>query len=215
MASPPQPSGMNTGKGVVVSCGIVVHGNRTECVFPVTYDGSGLGPANICQTAVFGFEANVMPQIMDCMGEDAYISFINGEGMDDGCIPFRIDYASTANPGTRTGKALPPQDGLLIVFYSDPADLAPTDRVSAAKNFIPGMSKDDWVDGALDSALVANGQTLADTLQNGFQDVSLAYTFYRVIQPKRPHAPDQPIRRVLGQLPRFYMGIQRKRILPH
>lgn len=223
-----QPSNMPNTKGVHLTIGVVVNGDRMSMVMCEVCDASGLDKVNTCEDAVTSALSTLLPILLPCLAPGAYISYVQAEGMVDGMVPYRLDFGPTEHPGTGTsGDTMPSQVAGLLIFYGDPDDAVEGDRMKFAKTFVPGLPKadvsGDIVNSPTSSALVS----LANMLQEGF--VSSAFPpskWWRVIAPPRiPATPPKTgtvpapdgtyVIRTRTSLARFYLATQRRRQLPH
>lgn len=209
----PNPAVTNS-KGVILQVGIVVNNDRTELVIPCATDGALSDNNTRCFDAVTGFEANVLPALLAAMSSGAYVSFLQADGMVNGMIPFRTNYAAGVKPGTRGAAPVPSSTGGLISFYAEPADLGVGARMRTAHNTIPGPDVTDLSGDALVGAYKGVLNSFGLSLQVGFLGGGPGDTFYRVLAAKHG-AGGQPLIRVAFVDVPGYVATYRRRILPH
>ena len=111
----PQPV-INNDAGVIVTIGLVVNADRVACVFPLAND-AGLPPETLCSDAVVSFNTSCRTSFLAGMSSDAHIAYAQGEGMVDGKIPYREDYAAGAHPGAIATHAMPNNVTGLGIYY--------------------------------------------------------------------------------------------------
>lgn len=211
-----QPA-LTSDKGVILTVGMGLSGgNRAALVIPVATPSSAVIPVLMCRLAVTAFKANALGLLQACFGAEGEVTFLAGEGMDDGNIPYREDYAPGTYVGTGGGGGLPVTNGLLLTFYEEPDDVAPGDRIRTAHNTIPGQSPDDWTDGVPSSAMIANGETFGNTMITGwaFDPAIGSDKWYRALAAIRD-ATGTPLKRIADAQTRGYVGTQRRRQIPH
>lgn len=202
--------------GVILTIGILAQGNRCALVMPVGTDSNLMTPVILCGAAVLAFKANVLPDLLDCMGSEAEVTYIQGEGMIDGQVPFRQDYPPATYTGTRGGGSLPASCGLLLSMYEDPVDVVAGHKIRVAHNTIPGQSPDDWTDGSPDLTIISNGDTIINTFVAGwnFDPSSGSDKWYRFLAATDRVVGTHIDRIATGQA-RGYVGTQRRRLVPH
>jgi len=214
MSSSTQPD-LTNDNGVVLTVGIVSNSDRCCIVLPIATDNTSLDDVTRCKDAVTSFAA-IIAQLQACISSDAYISFIQGEGMTDGMIPNRQDFTITTYLGTRDAPAAPSQVAALIIFYRDPAHALTGERMKIGKNFIPGLAQNDLSGDHVVAGLGANLQTFADTLQNGFNSSGGggSQKWYRYLNTPVPRTTGTHLKAVTGQTQRGYVATQRRRLVP-
>jgi len=212
-----QPPGMVSSAGVVLTIGVRTHGDRCAMVLPLVTDGSALDEKNLCEDAVASAVANLLSTLKPCLSEDAYVSFVSAEGMDNGKVPYRQDFGNADHPGTGTLLAETSQVAGLVAFYCEPADQPPGNRMRVAKTFIPGMPDDMVLGNTLTQVQMGLLDTYAAALANGFDSVAAqGYKWYRVIAAPPPGLQTgQALKRTGVYQVRGYTGSQRRRLLPH
>lgn len=203
-------------KGVILTFGILSGADRCAIVMPVFTDSTLFGPVTLVQDAVSSADTNLSTLLADCLATDSLVLFIQGEGMIDGMIPSRLDYAPADFPGTRTGDAMPSSCGAIMGFYRDPADPLPSTRVSLGKNIIPGISADDVTGDVISLDLQNAVIDLADMLVTGWASTGdSGNKWYRAsVAVPRANTSDH-IPRCASQIVRRYIGTQRRRLIPH
>jgi len=210
-----QPTGMTNDNGVILTIGIKDLEQRSAIVIPVCTNVTSIPLWEICNDAVVSFYTSCRTALLDCLSEDVNVSFIQGEGMRDGMVPFRIDYPNTALPGTTAGDPLPSQVAALMAFYEDPTDVAAGGKIRCAKNYLPGISEIVVVGNEVLSAQLANMQTFGDLLQQGFPTLaSSGDKWYRVLASPVPRTPGTIVKRTINCVPRGYICTQKRRLIP-
>lgn len=216
MAVVTQPIGMVSSNGVVLTVGIRANGDRCAIVIPLATDSPSLDAKSLCYQAVQDFDGLVADILCGALSENAYISFLQAEGMDDGKIPFRMDYSPTDQPGTEDGPCETSQVAGLIVFYADPEDVPGGGRMRVAKNFIPGVPDADIVGDAVSSNLGTALDAIAVVLAEGYVVGSGSTAkWYRVIAAPPSGSSGVGLIRVGVWVTRGYTGTQRRRLIPH
>jgi len=208
-----QPTGMTSDNGVIVTLGLSVNGDRCAIVFPMVTDIAPTVPEHLCFNAVEAIRDGILDDLLaQLSSSDVFATFCQGEGMDDGKVPFREDYAAADHPGTRSGDAVPSQVAALMFFYADQEDLDPGQRIREAKNFIPGITSDVMSGNIIGSGVPAALGDIATTLQAGV--TGGGSTYYRVLAAPRPRGTAQAIKRIITGNCRGYVVTQRRRLIP-
>lgn len=203
-------------KGIILTFGILSNADRCAIVVPVFTDNSTLDATTLAQDAIDSADATISASIADTLATDSFLTFIQAEGMIDGIIPSRIDYAPSDFPGTRTGVSGPSSNGALMEFYRDPADPTPSGRVSVAKNIIPGISTTDVSGDVISLDLQSNVVSLAVALQEGFASAANpSQKWYRAAAALERSDTTGQIPRTITHVVRRYIGTQRRRLTPH
>ena len=202
--------------GVIVTVGLVVNDDRVACVFPCGLDATISVFDTLCEDAVNSFQANVFPLIAPWLSSDAYISFCSAEGMVNGRVPARHSYASTTYPGAAgSGGSVASQVSALIVFYEDTNDVITGHRIAVAKNFLPGIGKNDIVGDVISPTVATLLLNLANGLQGGFGSILYpSGTWYRMLRAPKPRTPGTTIKRVFIAEARTRVKTQRRRLIP-
>lgn len=214
MSSVTQPDVTNA-QGVALTVGIMSGVDRTAIVLPLGLDADP--EANtICSDAVQSFLAAVTPDLQAVLSTDNYISFIQADGMQDGRVPYRQDFAPSDLPGGRGHGSVSSQVAALMYFYRD-EDTAPANsRVRIAKNFIPGLCPADVVGDLIVADLFTAIQTLATLLQNGFPSIANSgKNWYRYLAIPKTRTTDVHLIPTFVCGVRNYVGTQRRRLIPH
>lgn len=207
-----QPA-LSNSNGVIVGVGIRVGNDRTEILVPMAGDGFTLTPDQLARAAVDAMENNGLPVLLPCLSSDAEVSYISGEPMQNGNVPFRKDYPAGTNPGTRAAGAAPSNVAALLSFYGDPTQTPPGGRTRIGKNFLAGIAKGDLVGDLLVGALQAVLQTLADALFGGIAStIPGGGQWYRVVKALR--GATQALQNIVIDEARDYVTTQRRRLLP-
>lgn len=223
MPSGTQPAGFTMGKGMMVTIGVVINGDRTAIVMPMAYQGTPTDPNDVGQSAVDAVSSEVLPLLVPLISSDGYVSFVQAEGMLVGDIPARTNYAPTDWPGTGTAGAMPSQTAGLVVFYEDARDISvDAKKVSIGKAFIPGIPRDEVGGDTVSGAWQTKALTFALKLQNGFNSstIETILQWYRVAgkpvsDPALP-PPDAStkLNRIFACAGRGYVVTQRRRTIP-
>lgn len=215
MNSVQQPE-MTSNTGVILTIGIRSSGDRCAIVIPAATDNASTDKKTLCEAACTDFDAGPLTELTDLMSEDAYVSFIQAVGMDNGFLPNRIDYAPADFPGATTGDVESSQVGGLLIFYSDPADLAPGQRVRVGKNTVPGIPDAGLIGDAIQASLVTKLDALAEKLAEGWTfSGSGGGTWYRVVSAPPKGSTAAALIRTGAWLSRGYSATQRRRLIPH
>lgn len=215
MAVVTQPA-LTSDKGVIITCGIRTPLDRCAMVFPVATDDNAITASAMCAMAVDDFVTNIVSEICDCLNDTAFVSFVQGEGMDNGLIPARIDFSDTDHQGTRGTGQETSQVAALMIYYQDPAQVVPPHRIGVAKNFIPGIADDDVVGDTIATALALSMEGLLTDLAGGYQTgLTTGKKWYRVLAAPRPRGTAVTLKNVKVAVPRLYTGTQRRRLIPH
>lgn len=216
-----QPSGMMNDNGAVLTVGIQTSGEQTAIVLPIATE-TVMDPGDLCTRAVQDFVTGVLPALLDCLSSDAYVRFIQAEGMVDGKVPSRLDFTASDHPGTGAANTAPPQVAALIACYEDPADATPGARMRVGKTFLPGISTAMITEGNINGPEITLLLILTGELLGGWTNsVSGGGHWYRVLAT--PFTPGPPrtrpggvgLKRCLTIVPRGYTATQRRRLLPH
>ena len=204
-------------QGIILSVGIVCGNNRTQIVLPMgVNDTTILGPTTLAVDCIESAITHLIPKITACMGSDAYISFLNGEGMNDGILPSRVDFGATAHPGTISPPSMPDSTCSLITFYGDPASYEPGARIHTARTFLPGLPTSAWDGTSISGAQITVLEDLGLALQNGWDSSgSTGATWQRFMNAPRPRGPSVELKKIANWVSRGWVGTQRRRMLPH
>ena len=207
-----QPAGMHADAGVVLTVGMLntTSGDTGTIVLPMSNDAGFTDKAGLCSEACFAFEGVPLTNLLSCLSADTEVRFIAAEGMVNGCVPFRIDYAAGAKPGIQPGDAAPSQVAALITMYADPADLAAGHRMEDGRIYVPFVSEDDitgdTISGPTLTALDLFGQSMLD----GWVMNGLPGKWWRVL--KKVHTIGGIIIRTIDHITRVIVATQRRRV---
>jgi hypothetical protein len=203
--------------GVILSIGLVSKGDRMEMVMPLITDGTVVTANNLCSDAVQSVQNNLVPTIQPCLTDSTYISFIAAEGMENGKIPYRLDYASGVLPGTISAiDPLPNNVAVLLAFYADPALLPLGARMRVGKTFIPAVPESLWTGDRISAPGLVLYDALAQMMLVGFASVlTPAKKWYRCTSAPQRGAGVSLCLRAVSAIARIYTGTQRRRLLPH
>lgn len=213
----PQPNTLELVDGVIVSIGIVCNNDRQEIVFPMSNTDAGLDAANRCNDAVMTVVGTIVPAIQNIMSADAYVSFVQAEGLRPGCIPARLDYIPATFPGNRAAGPAPSNVAALLAFYADPDDLNLGQRTRVAKTFIPGIAAGDLVGDKVVGAVLGLMITMANFMLGGMGTQLGGGNWYRICGTSGRVPPMDPLKcvRLRDAFARDYVATQRRRLLPH
>lgn len=206
---------MTSDKGVILTVGILAGADRTAVVMPLATDDGGLDPTTICEDAVEAFVSTCVPQLLACISIDAQVTSVSAEGMMDGTVPFRVDFAPGTAVGTRDNPLMPANVSSLGTFYGDPADIGPGLRMRASHIFIPGLSMADVTVDKIVSTLESAIEAFITTLLNGFTTNLGGGKWYRVLAKSASTSIVQGLKRLISAIARLYVATQRRRLLPH
>jgi len=210
-----QPA-MTSDHGVVITVGIRVNGDRCAIVVPVATDNSTLSKKTLCDQAAQDFEAGLGDKIAACLSESAYLTYFQAVGMDDGFIPMRTDVGPLDYPGVLAAVCETSQVAALLIFYSDPDDLAAGARVKVGKTFLPGFP-DELLNGdEIGSSLTIKLDLLAQAMAEGWTNAGTGGgKWYRVIAAPLKGSNGAALTRVGSWVTRGYSATQRRRLIPH
>ncbi len=207
-----QPA-LSSENGVIVTVGCVTNNDRWEIVMPFAsihvHDG-----LSICSDAGIGFAADALPLLVACLSSDTQVMFIQVEGMVDGSVPARKDYAPGAQVGTRAAGTLPTSVAALIDWYGDPAQTLPSGRTRIGKNFIAGIAATDVVGDHVQSSLGGVLQAFGLHCMDGFTGGDGTTLYYRVIRGS-DRVSGQTLANARAVVIREYVVTQRRRLTPH
>jgi len=210
-----QPAGMLNDYGVILTIGVVNYADRSAIVIPLGTDDTAILDSERCYDVVASFLAQVMSSFTPILGNTAYVSFLQAEGMIDGMTPYREDYAAATYDGTGGSPALPSNVTGLIAYYEDPDDSPTGERVRVGKNFIPAVPSSLISGDIIDPTLVAAYLTFGDLLQEGFDSTAgSGYKYYRVLATPTDRTAGSPLIRTINARPRGYVCTQRRRLTP-
>lgn len=210
-----QPTSLVNDMGVVLTVGINVFSDRTAIVLPMVSNASSLTAVTLCEDAVQSFLDQAILQLQNCMSNDCYITFLQGEGMVDGKVPYRKDFTLDDFPGTYASITLPAQNAGLVVFYQDPAQVAPGARIACGKTFIPGLPQSMVVGSDILAELIGKMNTLGTKLQGGYPSTaSSSDAWYRVLATPKPRTAGTIVDRTINRVARGYVSTQKRRMLP-
>lgn len=208
-----QPTGMQNDNGLILTIGVGgADAGLSAVVLPMCSD-SDIDKNKSANSFIDGFTGD-LSAFTGIISSDAFIAFIQVEGMVDGIVPARKDFAPTDQPGTRGAGLAPAQVSALAYWYEDSRDVVgPTEKLRVGKCFLPGLCKDDVGAVGIVSDVVDQIGTWANDLQAGITDGD-GNTWYRVLAAPKPRTPGQDIRRTYANGGRNYICTQRRRLLP-
>lgn len=209
-----QPAVNNT-FGAVLTIGVNTNGNRAAIVLPVFTTDITLGKVNLCDDAVNSAVTTLVPLMVIVMVATDYISFVQADGMKDGYIPSRQDFAPGANPGLVTGQSLPSQTSVLLSMYEEPDDSIAGKRMRVAKTFMPSVPAGYMTNGQLDPTHVANYDSIVSMFGAGWPGVNdVTKQWFRGLSVPKPRSTTAQVPRIRSGETRQYVGTQRRRLVP-
>lgn len=201
--------------GVILTVGGLCGSDRVAMVMPLVTDDGGLDAITRCEDAVAAFRVSEIVTLLNCISSDAQITYLAAEGMCDGMIPFREDFALATYPGSRPAGVMPSSVTSLVAFYADPADLGAGVRMRTAKSFIWGVPQGDVVGDQIQGALLAGLINFGIAMQTGWATQLGGGKWYRQLAAPSTRLPGDPVIRIATSQPRAYIATQRRRLLPH
>lgn len=223
MASVTQPTGFTMGQGFMATIGIVVNNDRCAIVIPMCYQGTPDNDNDVGQSCVDAVVGNYLQPLTQQFSSDAYVSFVQAEGMLVGQIPQRTSFAPTDWPGGESPGPLPSGTCGLIVFYQEAADVdEDTKKIPIGKSFIPGIARDQVVGDAMVAGWVSGAMDLCEIMQNVVTAPTIepSLNWYRVAgKPKAdpllpPPDASTKVNRIYAYAARGYVCTQRRRMIP-
>jgi hypothetical protein len=202
-------------KGVILTVGVVSGSDRTAVVMPLITDDAGLIAATRCTDAVAAFIAGPLATFAGILASNAYVAFVQAEGMIDGEVPARIDFAPAEWPGGQASVAMPNNVAGLTVFYGDPADLPGDAREPVGKTFWPAVPVGEVTGDIISPALHTSYSGLATTLKGGFATFAAGGLWYRVASKGGSRAAGTEGVGCISTATRNYVATQRRRLTPH
>lgn len=212
MASQPAT---NNDRGVVLTVGGFCGTDPVAMTFPMFTDDATLTDSNICNDAQQSFINLILPSVLLCMATDAEVRFVSAEGMVDGKLPQRQDFAPGAQPGARTAPSMPSSVCGLLTYYEDPVDVLAGHRIGTGHNFFWGMSKADITNDIISGTLASLYSAVGSLMVAGVATVAGVGKWYRGLAAPKPRTAGQHIKRITGGVVRLYCGTQRRRLIPH
>lgn len=210
-----QPA-LQSEKGVILTIGLLTGQDRWAIVLPVATDDATAqsNPTNACTNAVTAWVNNGLSLLTPCIASDTSIVYVQGEGMVDGHIPFRQDFAPGVEVGSQGTVSLSRNCSVLGVYYVDPSQTLTTGRERVAKNFIAGIDAASVVGDIAQIAVTSAVQTFIDAMAAGFHTASgPPYpTWYRV--GKAVRTTGQALPNIVVTAVREYIVTQRRRMIP-
>ncbi len=218
-----QPTDFTMQKGFMLTVGVVVNSDRCACVFPFSYSETPDDENVIAASLVDAFQTNAVGPFCDLLSSDAYVSFLQAEGMRPGNVPFRLTYAQSDRPGTGSAGVMPSSVGGLLYWMEDQRDIGFTPKkIREGKCFVPGIPRDQVMGDVVITTWQTLGQVFTNMLQ-GFMSASTtlpSLKWWRVLSkptsPPLPAPPDDstPLKRVFVNGARGYVVTQRRRTIP-
>lgn len=212
---------LNSSKGVVITIGLLVRGDRAAIVFPAATNFS-LDGDMLCEAADTAVQEGLLPLLTPMLCDSCSVSHVQVVGMDNGRYPHRSDFAAVLFPGEEASDELPASIGGLAVFYKEFLDMAEGERLSHSKMTVPGLGESQITDGRLDDAYVVLLQALADAMRLGFSpSADPTQKWYRVMHAPiapgigQPAPQNEALARIGIARVRQYVGTQKRRLLPH
>ncbi len=201
--------------GAILTIGMVCDGERVAIVEPWGLDATGPDPATLCQDLIDSWQAAVTVTFLACLASDAYIAFLEANGMQDGRVPYRSDYTSAAFPGTASGTSLPSNVTGLIAYYQTPADVPAGHRIRVAKTFMPGVPYPSVTGNVVAPAQTDLYTAYGAEVQAGITSVLYpGQSWWRMLATPKPRSVAQTIPRTINCVARGYVCTQRRRLIP-
>jgi hypothetical protein len=210
-----QPTLMKSDTGVILTIGFVSPNDRSAIVIPICRDSASDPVWQLTEDAVLSFHGTWLTSLLGLIANDCYCSFMAAEAMDDGYVPYREDYSSSAHPGTSDTGCMPGQVSSLMIFYADPNDIVTPGRERVGKNFIPcvptsQVDGDNLVDG-----YITLGKSVAEDIQAGLDSIAGGDAkWWRILAAPKPRSPAQDVKRTIISGMRGYVCTQRRRLIP-
>lgn len=201
--------------GAILTIGLLVNGERCANVEPYGLAGGGVGPVLLASDLCNSWLAGQLSNYLAMISSDAQITFLAAEGMQDGVVPQRLDFAPGTHVGTNAAGASPTQVAALIIYYEDPADVVPGHRIRVAKTFVVGVP-DGNIDGnAINSAQEGHLDNYGQQAQLGFASVlNPSSTWQRMLSVPKPRATPANIPRIVTFGARGGIYTQKRRLVP-
>ena len=208
--------------GVIVTLGFQIGDQSVAIVLPMG-EPAGLSTepqqTNNAVNAVLGW-ATVGTDLMSYLSPGCYLSYIQGDGMVDGYIPARYEFAPATHPGTGTGNPVPQQVSALITGYDDTGFSVAALR--RCHTYLPGLPQAAFTAEILNPTLQYNLETLFNKLIfiGVSEDTNSTVWFrylaapYVVVSGKRTRPSGTNIRRIGAFDCRSYAATQKRRLLP-
>ena len=206
-----QPS-LDSGTGVILTCGFTTGHDRWAIVLPVATDDNTLNPITLCSDAVNAFVALELNHLMAIFAADTNLNYIQAEGMVDGRVPYRTDIAPGGEPGTLGATSMPRNVSALTAFYVDPGQTLSTGRERVGKTFFAGISADEVVGDIVQNVLLTAITLFCNEIVNGYNTNAGGGKWYRVGKAVRTTATALP--NIVAVQVRDYVATQRRRLMP-
>ncbi len=201
--------------GAIATIGIVSGPDRVAIVAPFIADDPGLTPTTRCVDLVAQIIANILTPLTTVMGTDAHVAFVQAEGMVDGEIPSRTDFAPGDYPGAGGSVVMPNNVSGLSVYYGNPADLAPGARMPVGKTFWPAVPSAEVTGDIISNVLFGNYGTIDTLYRTGFATFLGGGKWYRMAGKGNSRTAGTPAVSIISSAVRHYVATQRRRMTPH
>jgi hypothetical protein len=202
--------------GVILTIGMEGNGDRVEIAIPMGIDPESIDAVKMCEDAVTSFIGGPIEDFLGMLVTGAHITFVAAEGMYNGRVPYREDYAATVYQGTATGAAVSSQVALLLSFYEDVGDESPGARIRVGKSFIPFGPATDIVAGRWNPTAVAAGMLFVNDCLNGWDSVEFdGSKWYRYLATPKTRNVETDVKKIISGECRAYPSTQRRRLTPH
>lgn len=209
-----QPA-INNSCGAILTIGLVVGKDRLAIVEPYGIDQPAPDLTHMCEDLLDSWGAAAITAFLACLSPDAQVVYLSAEGMQDGRVPSRNDYALGTNPGTLTGAAMPNNVTGLIAYYEDPVDVVVGERMRVGKTYMPGVPETQVTGDILSGTATGAYSAYAGIVINGFASTAYpANKWWRMLSTPKPRNVNTSIRRVVSAVPRAYVCTQRRRLIP-
>jgi len=218
-----QPTTLTMGLGFMSTIGIVVNNDRCAIVSPMAYEGTATDENALAASLNDAIVAGILPQLLPLLSSDAYVSYVQAEGMWHLHVPDRVDFAPTDQPGTGSSGAMPSTVGGLLYFIMDARDAGFTrKKIAQGKNFIPGIPRSEVTGDKISTTWQNLGTAFTNQMQKGINAavVEPSLKWWRMLaKPTSPPFPDPvteatAISRVFANGSRGYVVTQRRRVIP-
>lgn len=198
--------------GVILTVGVFSGVDRMAIVIPVYNEDGSLDNLTMCEKAILDFISSQLTLLTSCLAQNSYVTHINSEAMTNGKIPYRTDFSPTDHPGTVTSDALPSHTTGLVIFYQDPTDVTPPNRIHVGKNFMPAVPSGEVTNDGISVGLFNDYAAFASPFLDGYG--SSGQKWYRAVRAPKNRAASTPVERIGVTTARGYVCTQKRRLVP-